>query len=111
MVRFFYPKEKGDYIRGVVVDYDFEDKYGNKLIVLNTNLHNDEWNLWALPAHTSLKYQCKYVVKDDILKITYNGKKMTENYRKMHDYKVEHIPCWSIGWYLEMGIKPNWEWY
>lgn len=109
MVRFFYPRKKGDYIKGAVVDYYIKDKYGNELIVLNTNINGENSDLWALPAHSSLKYQCEDVVEYDILEITYNGKKLTENNREMHDYEVKHIERNSPVWYAITGITPDWD--
>ena len=107
MVRFFYPKKAGDSIKGVVVNHYVKDKYGNELIVLEKNGENS--NLWALPAHASLKYQCEDVREYDILEITYNGKKLTENYREMHDYEVKHIEKESPIWYTITGITPDWD--
>lgn len=103
MIKFFYPRENGDYISGQVINHYVEDKYGNELIVLDTNLKDENLDFWALPAHASLKYQCKDVWYDDYLEVTYKGKKLSKNGWEMHTYDVNHYKKGVIGWYLRMG--------
>lgn len=103
MINYFYPREEGEHICGQVINYHVEDKYGNKLMVLDTKLKDAEAGLYALPAHASLKYQCEDVAYDDYLEITYKGKKLSENGREMHVYDVNHLKRGRLGWYLRMG--------
>lgn len=101
MVRYFFPKNEGDSVVGIIDRWD-QDKYGNSIIVLNTEMFDGIEEPIRLPGHQFIKEKTENAYPGDYFSITFTGfKDSTEFNVKKYQYYISRIPRKQYGKLLD----------